>query len=168
MKKNQKVISSVIFIVYLAVLIWVIIFKTTFSLRSLDTIRNINLIPFGDSTIINGSIGLKEIIWNGILFVPFGLYLSVLMPKSSSLIKVGIIASVSLTFEIIQYALSIGATDITDLIMNTFGGVVGIVIYRILYQILKTTESTNMVVNIIAVIGVILIFGLMFLILSFN
>jgi glycopeptide antibiotics resistance protein len=37
---------------------------------------------------------------------------------------------VSVAFETVQYVLSIGFTDITDVMTNTLGGVLGLVLYR--------------------------------------
>lgn len=74
---------SKIFVVgYLLVLIWILLFKFSLSFESLlqesDILkRNINLIPFGQSTIINGQVDFKEAIYNGVIFLPFGVFLGI-------------------------------------------------------------------------------------------
>jgi glycopeptide antibiotics resistance protein len=62
-------------------------------------------------------------------------------------------AGVSLLFELIQYIFTIGGSDITDLISNTLGGVIGIGFYIVFSRILK--EKTNKILNILALIGTI-------------
>lgn len=47
------------------------------------------------------------------------------------------LSTVSLLFEIIQYILSIGSSDITDIITNTLGGLVGVLVVSILRKIVK-------------------------------
>ena len=39
--------------------------------------RSINLIPFGSSAIINGSISLRETLYNILVFIPFGVYVEI-------------------------------------------------------------------------------------------
>ena len=48
MKKNRKtgLLVPLLFAVYLALLIWIILFKLEFSISVLKTNRSINLIPF--------------------------------------------------------------------------------------------------------------------------
>ncbi len=91
-----------------------------------------NLIPF------NGA-GLRfnlDVILNTILFVPFGFLLSMKSRKNlKSLVLLLIPFASSIVFETLQYILHLGAADITDVIMNSFGGFIGYFIYLILYKI---------------------------------
>lgn len=151
LKWSEKKITMGLLIIYLLVITWIIVFKMTFSFQELPHFRNVNLIPFAGSAIINNQIDIVEIISNVLIFVPFGLYLSMLKPNWSFLKKVTPVATVSLFFEGIQFIFSIGGTDITDLMGNILGGVIGIGIYYILYRLLK--EKTNRRLNIFASIG---------------
>ena len=71
----------------------------------------------------------------------------------SFLKKIVPIALTSLALEILQFIFAVGATDITDLIGNTLGGVIGCLIYMVFYKLLK--DKTNKVLNILACIGTI-------------
>lgn len=97
-----------------------------------------------------------------------GLYLNMLRKDWKSLRKIGIIAGISFTFEILQYIFSIGATDITDLITNTFGGILGLGMYRIFYKILKTEEKTNRILNVLGLSGTILVIAFLGLLVVMN
>lgn len=68
--------------------------------------------------------------------------------------KVFAIAALSLIFEITQFIFAIGRADITDVLSNTLGGIIGIGIYALLSKALK--GRTNTVVNTLAAVFTIL------------
>lgn len=137
-------------LIYLLVLIWILLFKVTISLsdliHSLNRSRSINLIPFQASTIINGKIGLMEIAYNFLIFVPFGGLLGIVNKEKSFLAKVLWIAGFSLGIEILQFILGVGASDVTDLLTNTTGGVAGLLIYQLLRQLFSETKLDRFLV----------------------
>lgn len=77
MKKSKNITIS-LFVIYLVILTWIILFKLQLSIADLPHIRSINLIPFQESVIINDKLNVKEIIYNVIIFIPLGLYISML------------------------------------------------------------------------------------------
>ncbi|MDL2259139.1 VanZ family protein, partial [Eubacteriales bacterium OttesenSCG-928-K08] len=83
--------------------------------------RVIQLIPF------RGNTGW-EMQFNVLLFVPFGFLLSALMQKDFPRQLLAVV-SVSLLMEIAQYAFAVGRSDITDILLNTLGGIIGIGVY---------------------------------------
>jgi glycopeptide antibiotics resistance protein len=159
-KNNQVKLTFGLFVVYFLVLIWIILFKMQFSFNTLPHFRGLNLIPFAGSVIENNHLNYSEIILNMIIFIPFGLYLSMLKLDWPFWKKIISIAGVSLLLELLQFLFAIGGTDITDLISNTLGGVVGIGLYVMFSKILK--ERTNKILSILALFGTlgIIILGL--------
>ncbi|MBO3398582.1 VanZ family protein, partial [Clostridium perfringens] len=111
MKKERK-ITIALLVIYLLILSWIILFKLQFSFSTLDHIRQINLIPFSDSVIANGRIDFDEIINNVIVFIPVGVYFSLLFRNKSFLKVIGSVLSISLAYETIQFIFAIGASDI--------------------------------------------------------
>lgn len=164
--RRQKRITIFLLLFYLAVLTWIILFKMQTRWKYMPYLRGVNLIPFAGSVIINGKMDWNEIIQNVLIFVPFGLYMSMVKPKWRLCQRVLPVAGVSLLFEVLQYILAIGATDITDLIGNTLGGVIGCMFYWIVAKGLK--DKTNKVLNILAMVGSIGIALLMGLLLIMN
>ena len=84
--------------------------------------RSLNVSPF------DASGGRLEI-----LLISLFLFLLVFMGRFSErsfLGKWGTIFLVSLFVEILQYIFGIGATDITDIITNTSGGLMGLLLYH--------------------------------------
>lgn len=54
--KKQKTITYLIFGVYIILLVWLILFKFGIHIDEIVHNRSLNLIPFKESTIINGHI----------------------------------------------------------------------------------------------------------------
>ena len=105
MKRKRKFGGSVLFLIYLALLVWIILFKLQFNINDLDTVRKINIIPFYYDKEIGVDFHIKEVLENLLIFVPMGIYLQMLLFKSKSYLKLLIIAGISLLLEITQYIL---------------------------------------------------------------
>lgn len=160
----SKKITLSLLIVYLLVLTWIIVFKLQFSFSGLPAIRNINLIPFGESVIVNGKISFTEIIQNVLAFIPFGILISVLRDKETFIKKIIPIVLTSLLFEVLQFVFGIGASDITDVINNSLGGIIGIAIAFGISKIFK--NSWKKIINIVSIIfAVILVLFILILVL---
>lgn len=152
---KSKKITLILMIFYLIALIWVIIFKLEFSIKELPQIRNINLIPFNQPAIVNGKADISEIILNVLAFIPYGLFIHILMDEKSILKKLLIIFATSFIFELIQYIFAIGASDITDIISNTSGGIIGVVVSMFMEKLLR--ENWIKYINIVSTICAIIL-----------
>ncbi len=150
--KNKNKLTSILLGIYVILISWIIVFKMQFNFEHLPYIRSINLIPFGESVIINGKIYFGEIINNLIVFIPVGLYLGMIWKDKKFIKKVIPILSLTLIYEMLQYIFHVGATDITDIIMNTLGGIIGILVINCLYKIFKNNEKVDKILNILATI----------------
>lgn len=146
----------ILFVVYLLAMTWIILFKMQFSISNLDNARSINLIPFRGSVIINGHVDISEIIWNALIFIPCGIYFCSLFKNWSFLKKILVFVGISLFYEVFQFILAIGRSDITDIIENTLGGIIGIGIYMIISKIFKTEEKTLKFITICAALATVL------------
>ena len=167
-KGLQEKIAKGLAIIYVVSLTWIILFKMQFPFENLPQIRHINLVPFAESAVVNGKIDFDEIIGNILIFIPAGLYLNMLKRNWSFFTKVGLIAGISLSYEVLQYLFGIGATDITDLIGNTLGGVVGLGMYRLFLKIGKTEAQANRILTFLASIGTMLMLSLLLLLIVMN
>lgn len=148
---NSKKLTRGLLIVYLAALIWIIIFKMQLSFQGLPHLRKINLIPFAESMVTNGKTNYSEIINNAAAFIPFGIFMGMLLQGQAFFKKVAPVFLTSLAFEVIQFVFSIGASDITDLLANTFGGLIGIGFFFLLEKIFK--RNTLKILNLICLAG---------------
>ncbi|HBL4896038.1 TPA: glycopeptide resistance protein VanZ1, partial [Clostridioides difficile] len=110
---------------------------------------------FAGSLIINNRVDISEIILNVAIFVPFGIYVCMLKEEWSFIKKVIPIFITSLVFETLQYIFALGASDITDLIGNTLGGIIGIAVFMLLSKIFK--NNTIKIINVLALIVTIIV-----------
>ncbi|MGN1181623.1 MAG: VanZ family protein [Faecalibacillus sp.] len=163
--KNKK-LTLFIFSVYLLLLSWLILMKLLPSFDLLPHMRSLNLIPFRETLFINNKINFKDIIYNILAFVPLGVYLKIFFKKWPiwKIVVTGLI--VSLSFETIQYLFAIGCSDITDLITNTTGTLIGIDVYSLFDRYLQ--EKTVTVINMIGLMIEILALILATLLFLFN
>jgi glycopeptide antibiotics resistance protein len=136
--ERQHAANSVMFAVYLFFLVWAILWKCRVPFIG-GTERVINLIPF------SGNAGYEKL-FNLVLFVPLGFYIAAIAKKHGVIKQIFTVLAVSLVFEIFQYALAIGSSDTTDLILNTLGGASGIVGFFLLKKL--SGKHTNKVVLI--------------------
>lgn len=148
--EKRNTLTIALFVVYMLLLTGIILFKLPFYSDGSDAVRVINLIPFLGSSDENGVIVWREIIYNILLFVPLGIYICMLKSKWSFAKKVLPIIGLSLAFEVIQFVFAVGRSDITDILDNTLGGVIGIASYALLDKIFQ--NKTSKIVNILALI----------------
>ena len=163
---KTKKFTYILFSIYFVTLAWIILLKGQFALPNLGFYRNINLIPFQGSSIVNGKIDLDEIIGNVFIFFPYGIFMGALYPETSFPKKLLPIFVTTLAFEILQYILGIGATDITDLITNTTGGLIGLFLYLLLEKLFK--ERTLAIINIITLVCTLALLSLFTVIIIYN
>ena len=164
---NKRKITILLFGIYVFILLWIILFKMSFSVSeivSLSGDRSINLIPFYYLTEVN--FHLREVISNILIFVPLGIYLKMFDINSKKIILYGFIFSILL--ELIQFVFKIGAFDITDIITNTTGAILGVGGYILLEKIFSNKEKINNILRIIALIVTILFLLLIVLLIISN
>ncbi|WP_423800474.1 VanZ family protein [Neobacillus sp. SAB-20_R2A] len=101
--------------------------------------RSNNFVPF--KTIhfylyiadVNFDIRVKNLAGNVVGFIPLGFILPLLAKKFQKLRTVMLAAfSLSLSYEILQLVFEFGSFDVDDLILNTFGGILGYIPFKIL------------------------------------
>ncbi len=150
-KTKERVFAEIIFSVYLFLLTWLILFKFQINPLTLVGSRSVNLIPFYYDTKVSFLKHLFEVSTNVIAFVPFGLFLVLLKPEMQPKKILLTALALSASFEVLQGVFAIGVSDITDIITNTSGALVGILIGTFSRKLLK--EKLVIASNIIGVIG---------------
>lgn len=139
-KEKLRVVCSLLFILYIVAMFYFLIFSDGFGRGNGYTTRRYNLEPFLEikrfikyrNSLSNESV-ILNLVGNVVAFMPFGMLIRWGRNK-----KTGFFAAFcySLIFtvliETIQYITYSGVFDIDDIIMNTIGGLLGYMIYRIL------------------------------------
>lgn len=152
--KSNTTITSTLFVVYLIALIWILLFKLGVNF-SYGTNRQFNLVPFREYVLYDTRIDRMGTILNILVFIPLGIYISALFNSWSFFSKTFICLMASLIIESFQYILAIGAFDITDIITNTTGGIIGIIIFHLFERSMGNRNKAIRVINIFATIGTI-------------
>ncbi len=150
-KKIQSLFLGSTFLVYLMLFGYILLFKyvAPWELFSNERVfyRSLNLIPF--ATILSywnqgGANSVDVNLWgNIILFIPLGIYLPLFSGNKKIFKTIGWIGLISLAVELAQYVLAIGAGDIDDIILNILGGMIGILLYRLLFFFLKSRAKVK-------------------------
>ena len=151
--------TNILFTVYILALIWVVMFKASFTFSDiLALVKNvrINLIPFfrGGTFVLFK----REILLNVIVFVPLGLFLRMLDVSAGKSVLYGFLTS--LLFECCQLVTRMGTFDTTDLVTNTAGTAIGVLIYLLVRLIFKEKTTAHRAINVIASTAVIGFFAL--------
>ncbi|MCM3574045.1 VanZ family protein [Mesobacillus subterraneus] len=104
--------------------------------------RVINIVPFAGmyNLIIHSvdiSVPIRNLGLNALLFVPFGLFLSMKKSylQSKTIFKIVVVSGLllSVSIESIQYTLPLGrSADIDDVILNTIGALLGFISWKVL------------------------------------
>ena len=157
MKENNKTnkLINVLFIIYLIALFWILLFKFGVRFSYMEN-RNVNLIPFA-------KIDVAEIILNVVIFVPLGMYAGVLFKRWGFVKKLFFFFLISLMFEGLQFIFKIGAFDITDIITNILGGIIGSLIFEAIEKLFNNSVKSQKFITIIAAIGTALMISLLLL-----
>jgi glycopeptide antibiotics resistance protein len=66
-----------------------------------------------------------------LLFMPIGILISFLFPKLKSALSISVILMFSLAIETIQYVTQFGVFDVDDIILNTLGGLLGVLVFSL-------------------------------------
>jgi glycopeptide antibiotics resistance protein len=112
-----------LFVVYLLLLIWVVLWKLNVPWIGGD--RAIKLVPFA-RTGEAGASAPVEVLVNLMIFIPLGVHVGLLAPARACWTAIGAAAGTSLALEATQYVLAVGRSDITDVLVNTAGGLIGL------------------------------------------
>jgi glycopeptide antibiotics resistance protein len=144
-----KIVYSSLCIVYTAGLVYIFFFArrrwVPFSKRT------IHLVPFRDKTEYLQACTIhtrpenvefyKDLIGNILIFIPFPFLLCYLLAIRSNRKLLLISTITSFCVEAIQYILNIGVADIDDLLLNTLGALIGVLLLHMIS--LKNTKLSR-------------------------
>ncbi|MCI8376039.1 MAG: VanZ family protein [Lachnospiraceae bacterium] len=125
--------------IYLACLIYFMFFSESYGRTEVQRDYHYNLVLFREIRrfiqyrhLLGTTAVLINVVGNVAVFVPLGFALPVLFERIHSFVQVMILSfGISLLAETMQLVLRVGCFDVDDLLLNTIGGCLGYVIYRI-------------------------------------
>ena len=151
-KDKISVVCWCLFLIYLMSLAYFLFFAEatgrTFSERSYQY----NLIPFHEIRrflIYRRQLGAAAVILNlagnVLAFVPFGLFLPLLVKRVRSFGKTVLFGfEFSLLVEILQLYSKVGSFDVDDIILNTLGGLLGYLIFWCCQRVVRYSVRKNL------------------------
>ena len=163
MKEQSKVnnvtnrLTTVLFTIYLIAICWILLFKLGVRFSYMEK-RSVNLIPFNEPIILSG-----ENILNVVIFVPLGIYAGTLFERMTFGKNLLFFFLFSSIVEGLQCILRVGAFDVTDIITNTVGGVIGMIIFKAIGTAFNNRVKAQKFINIIAATGTVLMILLLVL-----
>ena len=135
--RRLRMISRLLFILYMAIALYVLLLSENFDRRAKTEYRY-NLVPFQEIDRFYHLLGTERhekamlnLAGNILCFLPFGLYQAVYLErKRHVVVKVTALTLLfSFSVELVQLYFKTGIFDVDDLILNTFGGMTGALLY---------------------------------------
>ncbi len=131
--KNKKG-TLLLFLIYLAFVLWLTVFRDGFSTEEMFKHGSFNLEPFADLIKVyhnDRSVFYYLFFGNIVTFIPFGFFVLPLVNKSKRKRKhdfgltvlLGLLFSLSI--ELSQWAFGVGVSETDDLVLNTLGVLLG-------------------------------------------
>lgn len=136
-KKKRRMTAVLLFIVYFAVLFYFLFFSEKMGRTYSEREYHYNLVPLkeiGRFITYRESLGMRAVLLNIVgnvaAFVPFGIFLPIFSVRCRKIwMTVYYSFELSLLVELLQLVTRVGSFDVDDLILNTFGGMVGFLLY---------------------------------------
>lgn len=160
--KAANKLTRVLFVIYSIALCWILLFKLGVRFSYMEN-RQVNLIPFSEALFLNGKMDLREMIMNVVIFIPLGIYAGVLFERWTLGKKLLLFFFMSLMFEALQFIFRIGAFDMTDIVTNTLGGIIGLMLFKVLEKAFKSLVRAQKFINVLASMGTVILIVLLFL-----
>ena len=162
--KIETVVIWAVFVVYAILLLKLLLFS-----RTPGSERSLNLIPFAtishylfsDSAATKG-FAIGNVFGNVIAFAPLGAFLPLLRRRTGIWTNLLIVVCTSVAVEIIQGVFGLGASDIDDVILNTLGGLIGILFFTLLRVLLRRWSRVITVMAVLSLLAVPILYYLLF------
>lgn len=148
MRRKQRQWNAALFLLYGAVMAWLLFGRDRFSGELpywVHVSQHINLVPFHTirlfahqlvDPIFPGMVyrAANNLVGNVILFIPLGYFLPVTWQPLRRFYRTLLtVVTVITMVELLQLLLQVGACDIDDLMLNTIGAAIGYGFFRLLF-----------------------------------
>lgn len=154
-RKRIRALIGVALFIYLAVLAYVCFFSEAYGRTHISDTYRYNLKPFREIIRFlryREVVGIEAFIlnlWGNVLvFAPFGCFVPMLISKCRSGFKmIQLTFALSLFVETIQLISRVGSFDVDDLILNTLGGLLGYMVFKIFYILVRQKQERIIVIK---------------------
>ncbi len=150
------VVVWTVFVLYLVLLLKLLLLS-----RPLGSEHSLNLIPFAtiSNYVFSPSAVVKRfavvnVIGNIVAFVPLGAFLPLVGRRTGIWANLLVVACASVAVEIVQGVFGLGASDVDDVLLNTLGGLIGILFFTVLRRLLRRRDR---VVTVMAALSLLMV-----------
>lgn len=142
-KRKNKIIGMLLFIIYLILLIYFLFFAEAFGRADSGTLHSYNLEPFKEIRrfyIYRDKLGYSafviNVFGNILAFVPFGFFRPLIGRRRHSFTRT-VFQGFVITFfiEVLQLISNVGSFDVDDIFLNTLGCIMGYILFLVFYMI---------------------------------
>ena len=138
-KRAARFGCRILFYLYLIVMFYFVLFSERYGRETGYDTSHVNLELFKEikrfwmyRSLLTPEAFITNLVGNVFAFSPFGFLLPVMTEKKRGLIKVVLGSFLfSLIIESCQYIFKVGVFDVDDFLLNTIGGLIGYIIYKI-------------------------------------
>ena len=144
-KRAARCGCRILFYLYLIVMFYFVLFSERYGRETGYDTSHVNLELFKEikrfwmyRSLLTPEAFITNLVGNVFAFCPFGFLLPVMTEKKRGFIKVVAGSFLfSLIIESCQYIFKVGVFDVDDLLLNTIGGLIGYMIYKIAVTIYR-------------------------------
>ena len=148
-KKTRRFFKWFIFIIYIAALVYFMFFAEILGRTDVGKTYRYNLVLFKEiKRFVNhfSQLGIEAVLanvaGNVLAFIPFGYCLPMVTEHKMKFISVTLYTfNLSLCIELVQLISKVGSFDVDDLLLNTFGGILGYICFCIVKAIWKKKKK---------------------------
>ena len=163
--------AALTFFIYILVLVWVITLKCNMEFpifMSRATLEEMTLAEraewsfchfrFNEDGPFYSPAAIEDMLVNIVLFLAVGMTLPMALGKKKYITPfLGFL--ISLTFEMVQFFNAIGGFAYIDLITNTLGTIIGMIITHFLLKVIKPNLATKILIVFQVIFSIIVIYG---------
>ncbi len=147
-KRKELAVDLLLYTVlaFYVLLLVLILFRQHHSTRSFNLIPLRGIISYltgvdlvtgdTDPTFLRG-LAFSNLLGNIMIFIPLGVYVTLFHKRKEIWRNTLLVAAVSAVVEILQFITMFGIGDIDDVILNTVGGLLGVLLCRWLYRLCR-------------------------------
>lgn len=140
-KGVKRILLNSVFYFYIVAVLTVTVMPVIENIKYIGTFeyRYMRLVPFDDYN-CGRVAAFKQLVLNTLMFIPFGFLLPLV--KKHNLLTVTLLSvAFSVFIEVFQPFISaVRYSDITDVITNTLGGIIGYLLYLLIKKLFKKEE----------------------------
>ena len=142
----MRVLGKILFILYIAFLLYFLIFSDWYGRTGEMSEYHYNLVPFQEIQRfwnyreMLGWVSYANLFGNVIIFIPFGFFMPMASRYRSFFLTMSYSLGLSLLVEVFQFISRVGSFDVDDIILNTIGGIAGYILFVVCNTIRRWME----------------------------